>query len=105
LLTTGRVFPVQQTVVATSGRIAISVPVRNTLDNTSGLQVSFEVLRGGKVVGSSSATATVPPNLTQTVESEINLAPQDVKVWDPDHPNVYQLRTVVTKNAEAVEGA
>lgn len=104
LLTTGRVFPVKQAVVASPQRIAVSVMVRNTLDNTSGVQASFAVSLGGKTVGSGSANAAVPPNLTQSIEAVIALRPEDVKLWDPDHPNLYHLRTVVTKNAEAVEG-
>lgn len=104
LLTTGRVFPVKQTVVAAPQRIAVSVMVRNTLDNTSGVQASFAVSIGGRTVGSGSANAAVPPNLTQSIEAVIALRPEDVKLWDPDHPNLYRLRTVITKNAEAVEG-
>jgi beta-glucuronidase len=105
LLTTGRVFPMKQTVVATPQRISVSVMVRNTLDNTSGVQASFEVRKGGKIVGRSSVNATVPPNLTQSIDAAITLPPADVKLWDPDHPNLYQLRTVIAKNAEAVESA
>ncbi len=105
LLTTGRVFPVKQNVVATPQRLAVSVLVRNTLDNTSGVQASFTVSIGGKTVGSGAANAAVPPNLTQSIEAIIALRPEDVKLWDPDHPNLYRLRTVIAKNAEAVEGA
>ena len=104
LLTTGRVFPVKQTVVAAPQRIAVSVMVRNTLDNTSGVQASFAVSLGGRTVGTGSANAAVPPNLTQSIEAVITLRPEDVKLWDPDHPNLYGLRTVITKNVEAVEG-
>ncbi len=105
LLTTGRVFPVKQTVAATPRRIAVSVLVRNTLDNTAGVQVSFEVSIGGMVVGSGTANSSVPPNLTQSIDAVIALRPEDVRLWDPDHPNLYRLRSVITKSAEAVEGS
>ena len=103
LLTTGRVFPVKQTVVAAPQRVAVSVMVSNTLDNTCGVQASFTVTIGGKTVASGSANATIPPNLTQSIGAVFALQPEDVHLWDPDHPNLYQLRTVITKNAEAVE--
>jgi len=105
LLTTGRVYPVKQTVAASPQRVGVSVMVRNTLDNTSGVQASFEVSIAGKTVGVASTNGAVPPNLTQPLEAIITLRPEDVKLWDPDHPNLYRLRTVITKNAEAVEGS
>ncbi|MEP6540193.1 MAG: sugar-binding domain-containing protein, partial [Bryobacteraceae bacterium] len=105
LLTTGRVYPVSQTISASPQRIAVSVMVRNTLDNTAGVQASFEISINGKAVASGSVNAAVPPNLTQPMEALIPLRPEDVKLWDPDHPNLYRIRTVVAKNAEAVEGA
>ncbi len=105
LLTTGRVFPVKQTVLATPQTISVSVMVRNTLDNTSGVQANFTVSIGGKVIGRGQTSATVPPNLTQRIEATIALRPEDVKLWDHDHPNLYQLRTVIAKFAEAMEGA
>ena len=104
LLTTGRVFPVKQSVVAAPQRVAVSVTVRNTLDNTSGVQVSFTVSIGGKTVGNGSANAAIPPNLTQSIDAVIALRSEDVHLWDPDHPNLYRLRTAITKNAEAAEG-
>jgi beta-glucuronidase len=105
LLTTGRVFPVRQAIVATPQRISVSVTVRNTLDNTSGVQAKFEVLSAGRVIGSASASGTVPPNSIGSMDGSIALRPEDVKLWDPDHPKLYQLHTVVAKSSEGVEGA
>jgi beta-glucuronidase len=105
LLTTSRVFPVSQKVVATPDRISVRVPVRNTLDNTSNVQASFEVLSGGRVIAKSSTPSTIPPNLTQLVEGTLTIPPAEVKLWDLDHPNLYELRTVIAKEGEAIEGS
>jgi beta-glucuronidase len=96
---------VSQKVVATPDRISVTVPVRNTLDNTSNVQASFEVLSGGRVIARISTSATIPPNLTQLVEGTLTIPPAEVKLWDLDHPNLYEMRTVIAKEREAIEGS
>jgi hypothetical protein len=79
--------------------------VRNTLDNMTNIEARFDVLLNGQTVGKGSASGAIPPFLTQPLEASIPLEKKDIRLWDPDHPVLYELRAVISKAAEAVEGA
>jgi beta-glucuronidase len=98
-----RVYPQNQRVVASSADVTATVWVRNTLDNTTNVNAEFLVLDGSKVVASGTGSATIAPEGIAEIVSTIHV-PQ-ARLWSLDRPNLYELKTVVTKNAEAVEGA
>ncbi len=101
---TNRVYPAHQRALVKDDHVAATIWVRNTLDNTSSVQATFEVLDGARVVARAEANATVPPNFTEPIEATLTVANENVRPWDLDHPNLYTLRTVVSKSVEAVEG-
>jgi beta-glucuronidase len=98
-----RVYPQNQRVVSTSADVTVTVWIRNTLDNTTNVNAEFLVLDGAKVVASGTESATIAPESVAAIVSTIHV-PQ-ARLWSLDRPNLYELKTVVTKNAEAVEGA
>ncbi|HUS06116.1 MAG TPA: glycoside hydrolase family 2 TIM barrel-domain containing protein [Bryobacteraceae bacterium] len=103
LLVTPRVYPQSLRVVATRADVTGTVWIRNTLENTVNVQVEFSVLEGTRVLARSTAAGTIPPGLTQDLDTTLHIP--NAKLWSIDQPHLYELRTVVFKSAEALEGA
>jgi hypothetical protein len=101
---TNRVYPTRQRALVKDDHVTATVWVRNTLDNTSSVQATFEVLDGDRVIAHAEANATVPPYFTEPIEATFTMPRESIRMWDLDHPNLYTLHTVVSKSVEAVEG-
>ena len=102
MVTTPRVYIARQRVIAKAdGSAAVTVWVRNTLDNTTNVNAAVEVLDGDRVVARAQVDGTVPALITQQLETVVRVPHPEL--WWVNRPYLYRVRTVLTKNAEAVE--
>ena len=96
LLIGPRVFISNQKIVATpassGAQVVALVWITNVTENTVVTDVDCKASPEG---GGSTTGLTVPPGTTRSVELHWNIAPDKVRLWDQDHPHLYQLATSI----------
>lgn len=103
LMATPRVFLASESVRVDGSALEVETMVRNTLDNTANVDIHWELSYQGKIATTAGAAVTVPPLLSSP--ASIRLTPAGgLQLWGIHDPKLYKLRTIMVKNAEAVEG-
>jgi hypothetical protein len=103
---TPRVYLDSETWHLDGHKLRLRTDIRNTLDNTVNLDLHWELSSlhpQRKILATHASAATIPPLSRQTVESSLDL-PADFPRWRLLDPQLYELRIIMVKNAEAVEG-
>lgn len=103
VVATPRVYLAGQAVRTAGKTLEISTSIRNTLENTVNVDLHWELSFKGRVVATGAAAATVPPALTQPAVAILKPV-GGLYRWNIYDPNLYTLRTILVKNAEAIEG-
>ncbi|MCL4855115.1 MAG: beta galactosidase jelly roll domain-containing protein, partial [Bryobacteraceae bacterium] len=107
LVLTDPVHVVKQRVAATphlqdgTATIETTVYVANASDQPANIRVGHALTLPGKQevavswrqYPDSMANAVVPPRTTHPVTTHVGLLREHVSLWDPDHPDLYTLRT------------
>ncbi|MGD0223095.1 MAG: glycoside hydrolase family 2 TIM barrel-domain containing protein [Terriglobia bacterium] len=95
-ITTPKVSPSESTVQVTT-------EVRNSLDSPAKIKVTSEVIsRSGKVVSTAEQEKEIAANTTVRFEPAV-LAVTGAELWSPDHPNLYTLRSRVSRDGVAAD--
>ncbi|WP_281225711.1 sugar-binding domain-containing protein [Flavobacterium aquiphilum] len=85
-----------------TGTLNVEVALENGTSAKTNLTVVNELLGSdGKVVAKSSQKVAVEANAANKVEAKIKV--QNPKLWDLEHPNLYQLKTTVLKDGKPID--
>lgn len=85
-----------------TGILNVEVALENGSSSKTNLVVVNELLdNNGKVVAKSSQKVLVEANKDNKVATKINL--KNPKLWDVEHPNLYQLKTTVLKDGKPID--
>jgi len=85
-----------------TGILNVEVALENGSTAKTNLTVVNELLdNNGKVVAKSSQKVLVEANKDNKVATKINL--KNPKLWDVEHPNLYQLKTTVLKDGKPID--
>ncbi|GGN01891.1 hypothetical protein GCM10010967_40500 [Dyadobacter beijingensis] len=80
-----------------SAVVRAKVRVRNASANAMSPKLDFAVVQDKKplVLKWKTKTASIPAGTTAILETEAALTPAQVKLWDLDQPNLYEMKTIV----------
>ena len=109
LVLTDPVHVVNQRVVTTphledgTATIETTVQVANASDQPTTIRIGLALTLPGKQEGNLSwqqypelmASTVVPPRAVRSVETRVRLLREHVSLWDPDHPGLYRLHTLL----------
>ncbi|SHF91692.1 protein of unknown function [Flavobacterium fluvii] len=85
-----------------SGTLNVEVAIENGSSAKTNLVVVNELLdNSGKVVAKSSQKVLVEANAANKIATKINV--KNPKLWDLEHPNLYQLKTTVLKDGKTID--
>ena len=113
LVLTDPVHVVNQRVVTTphledgTATIEVTVQVANATDQPATIRIGLALTLPGKQEAGVSwqhypdlmASAVVPPRTVCPVTTRVRLSREHVSLWDPDHPDLYTLRTRLWKGS------
>jgi len=113
LVLTDSVHVVNQRVVTTphlqdgTATIETTVQVANASDQPATIRIGLAFTLPGKQEGTLSwqqypdlmASAVIPPRTVCPVATRARLSREHVSLWDPDHPDLYTLRTLLWKGS------
>ncbi|QDV63365.1 Beta-galactosidase [Crateriforma conspicua] len=86
-----------------AGTAAIQTKVRATNDSTRQRTVDLqtELYDGDRLLGSGTATITVPAKNDREATINIDLKPADVHLWHFDRPHMYHAKTTLRENGSS----
>jgi hypothetical protein len=89
-------------VTSGTGTLNVEVALENGSSAKTNLTVVNELVdNNGKVVAKSSQKILVQANATNKIETKIGV--KNAKLWDLEHPNLYQLKTTVLKDGKTID--
>ena len=85
-----------------TGILNVEVALENGSPTKTNLTVVNELLdNNGKTIAKSSQKVLVEANKENKIATKINV--QNPKLWDLEHPNLYQLKTTVLKDGKPID--
>ena len=85
-----------------TGILNVEVDVENGISEKSNVTVLNELIaKDGKVVAKSSNIVVISAHQSAKVATKLKV--NNPKLWDLEHPNLYQLKTTVLKNGQPID--